>query len=624
MAYQVNKTDGTILTTLADGQIDQISTDITLIGKNYSGFGEQLNENLVHMLENFANTSEPENPIRGQLWFDTRDLKLKVYVGNQFIPVSSATISRTQPSVLNAGDLWYDESRGQLFFFDGNALKLLGPDWSTSQGQSGLITGNIFDTTNNNRVVVYLYCGGVLLGIFAKDTFTPRDPIAGFSGTIVPGFNVSTLPGVTFNVTVGDSNKLGGEPAASYLRSDIDSEKQGKLSIKSNSGLSVGSSDQFGISINENNVLSSVKKLTNVENFINVDTNNRVVDFYVKQSAAPIRPDENNPVFESIETYDTPRPYFRFAGDVKVFGQIDWQTAGTLTTFNQVFLNIENKLINLAEGSTSDDFSSGGGIILKGTNDHSLIWTEETFAWNSSEHVNLVSSPSVASPEYKINGVTVLTENSLGPSITSAPGLNRFGVQEFVELGRQSVGGALVAVSRLQGTRFSVLETNGNIELEPNGTGNVVLVGSPRIVGLENPSEPQDAATKSYVDDKIESRSLVFSMDLSDNKNNDYLLEVLTVLAPPKTSNSGEYANGTTARILCTIQTNLARQININDQLNITSGIFLTPPTGTGQAITSVSINSVTVPGSETAITRIVKTFRISQGQWIFLNEQQV
>ena len=55
MAYQINKTDGTIVSTVADGQIDNISTDITLIGKNYSGFGEVLNENFIKILENFAN-----------------------------------------------------------------------------------------------------------------------------------------------------------------------------------------------------------------------------------------------------------------------------------------------------------------------------------------------------------------------------------------------------------------------------------------------------------------------------------------------------------------------------------------------------------------------------------------
>jgi len=92
MAYQINKTDGTIVATVADGQIDQLSTDLTLIGKNYSGFGEALNENLIKLLENFASTTRPTHPIRGQIWFDVSELKLKVYSGTGFQPVSSATI----------------------------------------------------------------------------------------------------------------------------------------------------------------------------------------------------------------------------------------------------------------------------------------------------------------------------------------------------------------------------------------------------------------------------------------------------------------------------------------------------------------------------------------------------
>ena len=98
MAYTINKTDGTILATVADGQVDQLSSDITLIGKNYSGFGESLNENFVKMLENFANSIRPEKPIRGQIWFDTTENKLKVYTGTAFVPVSSASISNTQPN----------------------------------------------------------------------------------------------------------------------------------------------------------------------------------------------------------------------------------------------------------------------------------------------------------------------------------------------------------------------------------------------------------------------------------------------------------------------------------------------------------------------------------------------
>ena len=69
MAYTINKTDGTIVATIADGTIDT-STSLTLFGQNYSGFGELLNENLVKLLENSSSTSSPTAPIKGELWFD--------------------------------------------------------------------------------------------------------------------------------------------------------------------------------------------------------------------------------------------------------------------------------------------------------------------------------------------------------------------------------------------------------------------------------------------------------------------------------------------------------------------------------------------------------------------------
>ena len=72
MAYKLNKTDGTLLVDLIDGTLDTASTSISLIGRNYTGFGEALNENFVKILENFANTSSAIL-IEGQLWWDKSD-----------------------------------------------------------------------------------------------------------------------------------------------------------------------------------------------------------------------------------------------------------------------------------------------------------------------------------------------------------------------------------------------------------------------------------------------------------------------------------------------------------------------------------------------------------------------
>jgi len=83
MAYTINKTDGTVITTITDGTVDN-TTSLQLFGKSFSGFGEGLNENLVKLLENASGTAAPTAPLTGELWFDTNTAQLKVYDGSAF------------------------------------------------------------------------------------------------------------------------------------------------------------------------------------------------------------------------------------------------------------------------------------------------------------------------------------------------------------------------------------------------------------------------------------------------------------------------------------------------------------------------------------------------------------
>lgn len=85
MPYNINKTNGEQLVVVDEGTADLTSTSITLIGKNYSGYGESLNENLVHILENFSNSTSPASPIGGQLWYDTGTKILKLYNGRDWV-----------------------------------------------------------------------------------------------------------------------------------------------------------------------------------------------------------------------------------------------------------------------------------------------------------------------------------------------------------------------------------------------------------------------------------------------------------------------------------------------------------------------------------------------------------
>ena len=78
MAYTIVKSDGVVLTTIADGTINTSSTSLGLPGRNYAGYGETIDTNFVHITENFADGTPPSNALRGQIWYDTSDTTLKV------------------------------------------------------------------------------------------------------------------------------------------------------------------------------------------------------------------------------------------------------------------------------------------------------------------------------------------------------------------------------------------------------------------------------------------------------------------------------------------------------------------------------------------------------------------
>ena len=78
MAYTILKSDGTVLTTIADGTINTTSTSVGLPGRNFAGYGQSIDTNFVHIIENFKNTTPPTNPLAGQIWYDSSASTLKV------------------------------------------------------------------------------------------------------------------------------------------------------------------------------------------------------------------------------------------------------------------------------------------------------------------------------------------------------------------------------------------------------------------------------------------------------------------------------------------------------------------------------------------------------------------
>jgi len=262
MAYKLNNTFGTLLVTLADGTIDVATTDLTLIGKGYAGFGEKLNENLIKLLENFNNTTAPTNKQQGQLWYDKTNNQINVYTGTKWKPVGSTTNSATSPANAAQGDLWFDTANNQLYVYTGTAWTLIGPTTVAGSGVTQVVTETVQDNTGVNRGILKLVAEDTVVGVVSSLAFTPSSTetngaaliTAGFA-TVAQGIQLSTsVASVKFRGTATDSDALGGVAAANFLRSDGDDTTTGKLTIQSDTGLVIGSGQDVTMTLTDDNL----------------------------------------------------------------------------------------------------------------------------------------------------------------------------------------------------------------------------------------------------------------------------------------------------------------------------------------------------------------------------------
>lgn len=260
MPYQIDHFDqpnnGSI--TVNDQELNQ-TTDLSFVGKNYTGFSQAIGENFLHLLENFASSfvDRPTKPVLGQLWYDTGTTssppqpQLKVWDSTQWVAAGNVTKSISRPVTAVIGDLWVDTSNQQLYLWSGSNWLLVGPQFSEGT-QSGPKVESIFDTANLPHVILNFIIAGEVVAIISKDAFTPKVSIDGFS-VINQGINMSSkdfdLNGIVLNKFWGTADRAtklvvsgyaDGLDANNFLRGDVASTTNFSLTIKNNTGLIVG------------------------------------------------------------------------------------------------------------------------------------------------------------------------------------------------------------------------------------------------------------------------------------------------------------------------------------------------------------------------------------------------
>ena len=373
MAYKINNTFGTLLVTLADGTIDVATTDLTLFGKGYAGFGEKLNENLVQLLENFNNTSAPANKIQGQLWYDKTNNQLNVYTGSKFKPVGSTANSATAPTNAVLGDLWFDTTNTQLYVYTGSAWTLIGPTTVAGSGVTQVVTESPEDNTGVKRSILKLVTNDVVVGVVSNLAFTPSSTealgsalvSAGFS-SIAQGLQLSTtVSSAKFRGTATDADALGGIAAANYLRSDATDTTTGRISVQTDDGIRLGAGNDITMTLSSDDFT------------IAQTTSNKDIIFTVNDGG----------VTTTLMTLDgdTGRVELPSVGDIRVKGNLT--VDGTQTIMNTSTLSVEDNIIELNRNiSSNSGMPNFTGLKVNRGNastatEQDLFWVwDETFA----------------------------------------------------------------------------------------------------------------------------------------------------------------------------------------------------------------------------------------------------
>ena len=351
MAYTINKTDGTVLATIADGTLDT-STSLQLIGKNYAGYGEILNENTVKLLENFANSSSPTNPLTGQMYYNTTSAQVEVYNGTAFKAVSGAIISATAPNTGSQGDLWYDSVNSQVYVYSSTAWVLVGPQATAGSGTSGAIVKSITDTTGTDRIVTQLVVSDSIVAMTSSVEFTPQIAISGYA-TIKKGLTLGTqITNNKFQGTATDSDALGGIVAANFLRSDASDTATGTLTIASDSPLILGADSDF--TVTQSGANTTLKNVTTDGNVI-FNVNDGGVDTAVLTLTGS----------DASATVTN----LTISGNLTV--------SGTTTTLNTTNMVVEDPLMILNKNAASISDRDIGLVFDRGINQNvAFIWDE--------------------------------------------------------------------------------------------------------------------------------------------------------------------------------------------------------------------------------------------------------
>lgn len=234
MPYIVNNSDGSLTVTVADNTVDTATYSLALVGRNVSNYGQFFAQNTIRQLENFASTVAPSPSVRlvGQLWYDKRELLLRVWDGSAWRRATNIGVGPVgaRPPLgadLGGGEGFYNLTTNKLQIFNGS-------NWRDASYPGTVTTEFSQDQAQN----LSQFLGTRTRTLFLRDTAGLIHPVLAVIYVNSPDANTPSLPaGIT----------------------ETEGQQETIVSLFSDTGFSVDSADRYHTELTQSGGIAAAR-----------------------------------------------------------------------------------------------------------------------------------------------------------------------------------------------------------------------------------------------------------------------------------------------------------------------------------------------------------------------------
>jgi hypothetical protein len=611
MSYTITYTNGKILAYLPDQSTDSVSTSLDLVGKNSNAYGSSINNNFVHLLENFANRTAPRSPTTGQLWYDTVQGVLKIYSNNYWKSVGTPVLAPSQPSSLLSGEFWFDTVGQRLWYYNGIDLVSLAKPYSNVDGKNGALAETVIDQDGTEQNIIAFYVEGVLTGWFSDKAvrlnLAANGNYIASTTQIQPGFTLNpSVSGQYFNGTATSALSLQGFTSDQASRlTDLfgtgEFATSATISVANDEGFSIAPSGRLGQHYFR--IQNSGVKDTKL---VNLMTSANTYLLYNQTAIAMMVDGTKNSVGFFTNTVATS------VVDINS----DAVVRNSLTTYGNVLLGntasgtvlqTGPKIIDLGKGQNNND-----GLGLRLYNNQSKYWLfNNTNNWWTTDNANINARDSYyLFGQYPVLSINTTTgKGTLGAFVESADGLKTLPTLRSLTIGDQTdVLGQLIITT-------ATISSTLNMYFKPGAFADFNYKQIRNVQSTRSSDDPAVVTTKDYVDTQINAKTgggyykpYVLSLDITGFTNtNAQILGYLNATLPVDGGDVSYYSQPEGARctVLCSRYTSTTATFILNLSENKIPYSYTVTSTNTVTNITT-TYNTATTLVTDVAGTVLV------------------